>query len=99
VSTIITGAGEAVRLRKWSEEIAGMTLGIGLGFGEPYSEEWSRHFRIGHMGHQNVPMIMGVLGTIDCGLKALNISHGGGAVEAASRSIAQSANSATEGTK
>ena len=29
------------------------------------------YFRLGHMGHVNAHMIMGVLGTIDAGLKAL----------------------------
>ncbi len=89
VSALSTGEGEATRLRRWTEKEAGLTLGIGLGFGEPGSTEWDRHLRIGHMGHQNVPMIQGVLGTIDSGLKALNIPHGDGALEAASRVLAE----------
>ena len=89
VSAINTGAGEAARIRKWTEFEAGVTLGIGLGFGEPGSDEWDRHFRIGHMGHQNVPMIMGVLGTVDAALKALEIPHGGGALEAATAILAR----------
>lgn len=89
VSAINTDDGEAARIRKWTEFEAGVTLGIGLGFGEPGSAEWDRHFRIGHMGHQNVPMIMGVLGTIDTALKALDIPHGGGALEAATAVLAR----------
>ena len=88
VSTVTTGPEDAARLRQWTETEAGLTLGIGLGFGEPGSPDWRRRFRIGHMGHQNVPMTMGVLGTIDAGLKALGIAHGDGALEAASRVIA-----------
>lgn len=85
VTTVETGDGEAAELRKWSEEEAGLTLGIGMGFGAQGSAEYDRRFRIGHMGHQNIPMVMGVIGTIDCGLKALNIAHGEGASEAASK--------------
>jgi len=36
-------------------------------------------------------MIMGVLGTIDAGLKALNIPHGSGALEAAAQALAHRA--------
>ena len=88
VSTIATAPDDATRLRKWTEQEAGLTLGIGLGFGEPGSDEWNRRFRIGHMGHQNVPMTMGVLGTIDSGLKALGIDHGDGALSAAATVLA-----------
>ncbi|MEE9313604.1 MAG: aminotransferase class V-fold PLP-dependent enzyme [Rhizobiaceae bacterium] len=88
VSTIATGTGDAKRLRQWTEHKAGMTLGIGLGFGEVDSDDYDRHFRIGHMGHQNVPMAMGVIGAIECGLKALNIPHGEGAASAAAAVIA-----------
>ncbi|MEE9375937.1 MAG: aminotransferase class V-fold PLP-dependent enzyme [Rhizobiaceae bacterium] len=88
VSTIVTGVEDAVKLRKWTEFEAGMTLGIGLGFGEPGSEDYNRHFRIGHMGHQNVPMTMGVLGTMEAGFKALNIAHGEGALSAAAKVFA-----------
>jgi alanine-glyoxylate transaminase/serine-glyoxylate transaminase/serine-pyruvate transaminase len=35
------------------------------------------------MGHVNAHMVMGVIGTIDAGLKALGIAHGPGATEAA----------------
>jgi alanine-glyoxylate transaminase/serine-glyoxylate transaminase/serine-pyruvate transaminase len=89
VTTVATGKEDAKILRQWCEAEAGMTLGIGLGFGEPGSEEYDCHFRIGHMGHQNVPMIMGVLGTIECGLKALNIPHGNGALSAASLALSK----------
>jgi len=51
--------GEATRIRKWSEKAAGVTFGIGLGFGLPGTEGWDNHFRIGHMGHQNLPRRFG----------------------------------------
>ena len=54
----------------------------------PGDPSWHGFFRIGHMGHVNGQMIMGVLGTIDAGLKALEIPHGGGALEAAASVIA-----------
>ncbi len=40
-------------------------------------------FRIAHMGHINAPMVLGALGTIEMGLRALRIPHGPGGVAAA----------------
>ncbi len=74
------------RLRAWCEEKAGVTLGIGLGRTPP-----DAFFRIGHMGHVNAHMVLGVLGVMDAGLKALGIPHGSGAVEAAARVVADAA--------
>ena len=39
--------------------------------------------RIAHMGYCNAPMVIGMLGAIDMGLKALKIPHGQGAVQSA----------------
>ena len=80
--------GNATRLREWCESEAGLTLGIGLGMAEPGDEAWHDFFRIGHMGHVNAQMILAVIATMDAGLKALDIPHGGGACEAATRVIA-----------
>lgn len=88
VSTIETAPEEAARIRKWSETEAGITLGVGLGFGAQGSADYNRRFRIGHMGHQNIPMTFGVIGAIDTALKALGIEHGEGALEAASKVMA-----------
>lgn len=88
VSTIATAPEDAARLRKWTEKEAGITLGIGLGFGTPGSPGYNRRFRIGHMGHQNIPMTFGVIGAIDTALKALGIDHGDGALEAAAKVMA-----------
>ena len=92
VSSIETGPDEASLIRKWCEREAGVTLGIGLGFGEAGTPEAKSHFRIGHMGHNNVPMTLGVLGSIDCALKSLGIPHGSGALESATELISGSFN-------
>ena len=43
---------------------------------------------IGHMGHLNAQMVMGMLGSIQAGLIALNIPHGSSGLEAAAGVIA-----------
>jgi alanine-glyoxylate transaminase/serine-glyoxylate transaminase/serine-pyruvate transaminase len=84
VTSIGIGSPNGEALRRWCEFKCGLTLGIGLG-----RDPADAYFRIGHMGHVNAHMIMGVLGTIDAGLKALDIPHGAGALEAASGMIAK----------
>lgn len=76
------------RLREWTEHQAGLTLGIGLGMATPDDPAWHGFFRFGHMGHVNAQMIMGMLGTVDAGLKAIGVPHGDGAVSAAAHVIA-----------
>jgi len=71
------------RLRNWCEHQAGLTLGIGLG-----RTPADAYFRIGHMGHVNAHMILGVLATMEAGMKALDIPHGEGGVAAAAMVIA-----------
>ena len=83
VTSVGMGSTIGQDLRKWTEEKCGLTLGIGLG-----RDPEEAYFRIGHMGHVSGQMIMGVLGTIDAGLKALDIPHGRGALEAASEVVA-----------
>lgn len=75
-------------LRRWLEENMGLTLGIGLGLAPSNSAEWHGHFRLGHMGHVNGHMIMGLLGGIEAGFGALKIPHGDGALAAAARVLA-----------
>ncbi|WP_394182245.1 pyridoxal-phosphate-dependent aminotransferase family protein [Yoonia maritima] len=82
VTSIAIGSSVGQDLREWTESKCGLTLGIGLG-----REPEDAYFRIGHMGHVSGHMIMGALGTIEAGLKALNIPHGRGALEAASEVI------------
>jgi alanine-glyoxylate transaminase/serine-glyoxylate transaminase/serine-pyruvate transaminase len=40
-------------------------------------------FRIAHMGHINAPMVLGTLGTVEMGLRALGRPCGTGGTEAA----------------
>ena len=91
VTVIQTGAGDGTRLRHWCEEHAGVILGIGMDTGitegAVVGSSVDAMFRIGHMGHLNIPMLMGTLGSIDTGLKALDIRHGPGALTAASEAL------------
>ena len=89
VTTVLSKNDECGRLRHWCEHKAGLTLGIGLGLAEPGQESWDNVMRIGHMGHMNPVMLMGALGTIDAGLKAMRIPHGPDALNAASSEIAK----------
>jgi len=79
----------ATALRDWTETNLGLTLGIPLGMAAPDDPAWHGHFRLGHMGHVNGHMILGLLGGIEAGLNALDIPHGPGALEAAAGVIAQ----------
>lgn len=83
VTSLSLEEGQADALREWCEDTMGVTLGIGLG-----RTPTSAFFRLGHMGHVNGHMVLGFLGTIDAGLKALGIPHGKGALEAASQTLA-----------
>ncbi|MEL7184583.1 MAG: aminotransferase class V-fold PLP-dependent enzyme [Pseudomonadota bacterium] len=78
----------ATALRRWSEGEMGLTLGIGLGMAPLGTPEWHGFFRVGHMGHVSGHSILGTLGGIDAALKALDIPHGAGALEAAARVVA-----------
>lgn len=86
VTSCVIGSPHGDRLRQWCEQKAGLTLGIGLG-----RSPSDGYFRLGHMGHVSAQMIMGVLGTMECGLQALDIPHGRGAVDAAAAVIAKGA--------
>ncbi|MGJ8623967.1 MAG: pyridoxal-phosphate-dependent aminotransferase family protein [Yoonia sp.] len=83
VTAVGIGSPNGDALRHWCEHQCGLTLGIGLG-----RDPADAFFRIGHMGHVNAHMIMGALGTIDAGLKALDIPHGDGALAAAAKALA-----------
>jgi len=87
VTSLAIGAPNGTRLRHWTEKNTGVTLGIGLGMETEEDPHSTGFFRIGHMGHVNAHMVLGVLGSIDAGLKALRIPHGRGALEAASEVI------------
>lgn len=87
VSTVRVPPHKGGELRRWSENQAGCTLGIGLGLADLEGPRGDDVFRIGHMGWLNVPMIMGTLSTIDAGFKTLDIPHGAGAIEAATEKL------------
>lgn len=89
VTALRIGGGDGTRLRRWVEQKAGVTLGIGLGMAEPDDPAWHGFFRLGHMGHLNAHMVLGALGVIEAGLVALEIPHGAGALAAAARIVAE----------
>lgn len=88
VTALRTGSEKATALREWSESRAGLTLGIGLGMAEKNAPDWHHFFRLGHMGHVNAQMILGALGTIEAGLKAVDLPHSPGGALKASELIA-----------
>jgi alanine-glyoxylate transaminase / serine-glyoxylate transaminase / serine-pyruvate transaminase len=79
VTTVLVSGQEhdPVKLQRYCKEKCGVVLGTGIG------DLQGQAFRIAHMGHINAPMILGTLGVIETGLKALNIPHGKGGVGAA----------------
>ncbi|MCG7492928.1 alanine--glyoxylate aminotransferase family protein [Thalassobius sp. Cn5-15] len=88
VTALRIGLPYGAQLRSWTEQNAGVTLGIGLGMFEKDDPKGQGFFRIGHMGHVNPQMVMGALSAIDMAFKAEDIPHGTGALEAASTVIA-----------
>jgi alanine-glyoxylate transaminase/serine-glyoxylate transaminase/serine-pyruvate transaminase len=82
------GGGGAGRLRRWCEDQAGVTLGIGLGMAEPNTPEYGNFLRVAHMGHVNAHMTLGVLAVMEAGMIALNIPHAAGGVTAAAQAVA-----------
>jgi alanine-glyoxylate transaminase/serine-glyoxylate transaminase/serine-pyruvate transaminase len=89
VTALRLGSPDATRLRDWVEAKLGLTLGIGLGMAPPGDNAWHGFFRLGHMGHVNGQMIMGMLGGIEAGMRALDIAHGPGALDAAAEALAE----------
>ena len=87
VTAIRATAPEGTQLRNWLSETAGVTLGIGLGMGTDTDPAGDGFFRVGHMGHVNAQMVMGVLGAIQTGLEALDIPHAKGALDAATAAM------------
>ena len=94
VTTIRADGHDMARMRRWCEDQAGLTLGLGLGFDLPEYMGGKSVFRIGHMGHMNPPMLLGALATIDTAFKALGLAHGGGAVERAAESLSKASSQA-----
>ena len=76
----------ASALRRWTQEKAGVTLGLGLGAADP-----DTGLRIAHMGHASAHQLLGTLAVIEAGMDALGIRHGRGGTAAAAALIAHSA--------
>lgn len=79
------GPGNGLKLRNWMEQSYGVTLGIPLEGVESADD----FLRIGHMGHVNGQMVLGVLAGLQAGMTALQIPHGPTGLEAAMKVIAE----------
>lgn len=77
VTTILTPGFDPERLRDFARLNCGVILGSGIG------ELTGKAFRIAHMGYTNAPMVLGTLGVTELALKALDLPHGEGGVQAA----------------
>ena len=88
VTALSIGTPHGVQLRQWLMENTGVTLGVSLGMGTKDDPNGEGFFRVGHMGHINAHMVLGVVGAIEAGLQALEIPHGSGGVAAAAKVIA-----------
>lgn len=83
VTTVLMADGcDPEALRGYCEAKCGVVLGRGIG------KLTGKAFRIAHMGHVNAPMVLGTLGTIEMGLRALGIAHDSGGVQAATEWLA-----------
>ncbi|GHE04345.1 septum site-determining protein [Defluviimonas sp. 20V17] len=82
------GAPHATALRDWTETEAGVTLGIGLGMAAPGDPAYHGFLRVAHMGHVNAHMTLGAIAVMEAGLRALQIPHSPGGIEAATAVIA-----------
>lgn len=89
VTSVRAGGLEGTALRMWVEERAGLTLGIGLGMAEKNEPAWNHFFRLGHMGHVNAHMVMGALGTIEAGMRAVGLPFAPGGLGAAAEVLSQ----------
>ncbi|MCK1346912.1 MULTISPECIES: aminotransferase class V-fold PLP-dependent enzyme [unclassified Bradyrhizobium] len=85
VTTVLMDDGyDPTRLHHYCNDKCAVVLGVGI------SSLQGRAFRIAHMGHINAPMILGALGVVEVGLKALHIPYGKGGTEAAITHLGES---------
>jgi len=89
VTTVNFGPGNGQRLRDWMTTNAGVTLGIPLGGIEGPDGRKEDYLRIGHMGHVNAHMVLGLLANLQAGMGAMQIPHGPTGLEAAINVIAE----------
>jgi alanine-glyoxylate transaminase / serine-glyoxylate transaminase / serine-pyruvate transaminase len=85
------GGADGLRLREWCQTKAGVTLGIGLGMASSEDPQATGFLRVAHMGHVNAHMTLGAIAVMEAGMRALDIAHGSGAVEAAAAVVAAGA--------
>jgi len=88
VTNVLAKGFDPQKLLDYCRETCGVVLGVGLG------DLHGKAFRIAHMGHTNAPMVLGTLGAVEMGLKALGIPHGRGGSEAAIDYLAANAKAA-----
>ena len=81
VTSIRTGSVDSIELSRICRERLGVTLGVGIG------DHADSSFRIGHMGHVNAPMVLGVLGAVEVALAELDAPVGGSGVAAAAAAL------------
>ncbi|EAR49525.1 serine--glyoxylate transaminase, putative [Oceanicola granulosus HTCC2516] len=84
VTSVHLPEGKAEELRRFCSERLGVTLGIGLG-----RDPGVDYLRVGHMGHVNAHMVLGVVGVMEAGMAALSIPFGPGAGSAAAEVVAR----------
>ena len=89
ITALRTAPEHGTRLRDWLQANTGLTLGIGLGMAEPGDPRGDDFFRLGHMGHVNGQMVMGLVGGMEAGMRALGVPLGRGALDAAAEVIAE----------
>ena len=80
---------KGTHLRKWLQENTGLTIGIGLGMATPEDPNGDGFFRLGHMGHVNAQMIMGLIATLETAMIAVGVPHGKNAINEAASVIAK----------
>lgn len=87
VTTVRCGDIDAAELSRICREDLGVTLGVGIG------DLSGSSFRIGHMGHINAPMVLGVLGTIEAALTSMGHAPARSGVAAAAAAVGQAGRS------
>ena len=83
-TTAVFAPGDADKLRKVILDKFDMSLGTGLGMLK------GKIFRIGHLGDINELMLMGTLSGVEMGLKAADMPHSPGGIQAAAEFLANS---------
>ncbi len=83
VTNVQCGSIDAAEVSKRCREEMGVTLGAGIG------DLGGASFRIGHMGHVNAPMVLGVVGAIEAALASMGAVLPRSGVAAAATAIGE----------